>query len=505
MEADFPDALPELALLRVAATDPPPDTVVYSTSAITDITSTASRSWLISRQTYSFDGDDATTTVAGTIDSDTVGFGYGLKAPTGNEYPTASNEGGLYVSSGGMPVSLTASYPVVYPIRSDNSLTRSGTFKLIVDTSNQNETWEGVKAYAYKRTAATIPANSIKKSSKLTLKVNPILAWMTNSISDADQTRYWNLVNDNKTLIAKYFNTGSKCSIDIVWATESTQEYALISPLVAQLTDPVVAYILQTLGRADSLNVIWTPSFASPSGDGLRGISGCIGGVPLPLNKEFGCLVSIDASQEMYGGVTASAIQYTTVHEMGHVLGLTHASAGSSASNLMAPAPSIASAMTLNDDQRFILKNACLVTEQVTTTARTNITRLKIYVSTTYDWGFGDGPGTDGDVTLTIIGTGFSAKLDKSWWNDFEAGNTDAYQFDLSSAQEFAASAATSMELLFEAQSSWDTNWSCSGLRVEGYCGDTLKFVFVATQVPKVFDNSGFNEEAVTSANTTYY
>jgi hypothetical protein len=174
----------------------------------------------------------------------------------------------------------------------------------------------------------------------------------------------------------------------------------------------------------------------------------------------------------------------------------------------MAPSPSEHSALTLNDSQRFILKNACLIQEQITTTESTTINRIKIYVTTTYDWGFGDGPGTDGDVTLTIAGTPFSQKLDKFLYNDFEAGITDAYQFDLSSAQEFDASVMTSMDLLFEAKSSWDTNWSCSELRVEGYCSDALKFKFVANRVPKIFDNSGTNSEAVTTGttgNTIFY
>jgi hypothetical protein len=143
------------------------------------------------------------------------------------------------------------------------------------------------------------------------LSVNPILAWTTNSISDDDKIKYRTLVDDHKKLISKYFNTGSKCGIDITWASNTTLEYPLHTRIPANLTDPVVVYILKTLGLSDSLNVIWTPSFASPSGDSLRGKSGCIGGVPLPQNKQWGCLVSIDASMELYAGVTASAIPFT--------------------------------------------------------------------------------------------------------------------------------------------------------------------------------------------------
>ena len=66
----------------------------------------------------------------------------------------------------------------------------------------------------------------------------------------------------------------------------------------------------------------------------------------------------------------------------------------------------------------------------------------------------------------------------------------------------------TSMNLFFQPTSSWDTNWSCSGLRIEGYLSGTLKFLFISKDNPKGFDNTGWNWEAITTGtdgNTTFY
>jgi hypothetical protein len=498
------DALDSDALLSTATAD----SIVYSTSNLDNITASSTITLSGSRSTYTFDSTSSVTTVAATIDSSKTGYKYSLKSPSGWLFPTTANKGGLYASSGPITFSTSGSFPIVYPIVNDPRYTLAGGFKLIVDTTNAGETWSGVQAYAYKRTAPTISSSVVKKATNLALNVNPILAWIDAGMSDTKKDYYRNLVENSKTLIAKWFQTSSKCGITVTWVNY-TQEKSLTSVLPANFQDATVVSILKTFGRPDAVNVIWTPLLGpTTSGQTVRGLSGCLGGVPLPQNKEFGCLISMDTSTDLYSSVTASAIQYTTVHEMGHVLGLTHDSAGTSAANLMAPAPSAFSAMALTAEQRFILKNACLVQEQITTTTSSNINKLKIYVSTTYDWGFGDGPGTDGDVTLNIAGTTFSEKLDNSWYNDFEAGNTDVYEFNLSSSQEFQESAMTSMNLFFQPNSSWDTNWSCSSLRIEGYLSGTLKFLFLSKDNPKVFDNTGWNWEAVTSGtdgNTIFY
>lgn len=451
---------------------------------------------------YSFQVPVGTTTTVATVQAPNA-FNYRVVDAAGRRYPNTTDEA-LYGTDSPFELPKRRRYGIVLPVQDPSVSPRpvNGDFKLNV-LQQGGGAWKDVTAYTYSRTQASILPGMTTKSRQLVLSINPMIAWLA-STPDSDKASFRRATADARSLISNFFSNNG---LTIAWRAPATPEFPVASTLLQDFTDQETVKLLRDHGASDAVNLVWTPQISPVA----AGIAGAIAAVPLPDNEGFGVLVPMRGG----GGwsvLSPSTLCLNTAHEIGHLLGLTHESSAEVDGNLMRTDPS-KYGNNLNSSQKFILNNAVLVEEQVTlvqTTAK--VDRLKIYVTTGRRGGnYFDGPGTDGDVSLTIWNKALTAKLvtrqlDNSFYDDFEPGNTDPFDCSLDASETFNNDQMGRMRIDFSG-TFLDRIWVLNGLRIEGYSGDTLRFAFDVQNINEELRETGRNwwEADVGNANTQFY
>lgn len=452
---------------------------------------------------YPFSIPVGTTTAVATISAPNA-FKYRVVDVAGRRYPNSTDEA-FYGKDSAFELPDDRRKGVVLPVQDPSISSRpvNGDFKINV-LQQGGGAWASVTAYAYTRTQASIPPGMTVNSRQLVLPINPMIAWLA-STSNTDKTDFRRMTTDARNLISNFFGNNG---LTVEWSSPSTPEHDIAATLSQDFAAEPAVSLLRVHGVSNAVNLVWTPQISPVA----AGIAGGIAAVPLPSNEGFGILVAM-LSGGGFSVLSPSMLCLNTAHEIGHLLGLTHESSANVSGNLMRTDPS-KYGNNLNSSQKFILNNAVLVEERVTLVHPTaKVDRLKIFVTTgtrsTGDWL--DGPGTDGDVALVIWNKALTDKLisknlDRSFHDDFESGNTDLFDRSLGASEAFDADQMGRMKIEFSG-TFFDRIWNLNGLKVEGYSGDALRFVFDVQNINAELRVTGRNwwDADVGSANTQFH
>lgn len=451
---------------------------------------------------YPFSVPVGTTSTVATVKAPNA-FKYRVVDAAGRRYPNTT-DAAFYGTDLAFELPGDRRKGIVLPVQDPSLASRpvNGDFKLNV-LQQGGGAWTSVTAYTYGRTQATITPGMTTSSRQLVLSINPMIAWLA-STPDSDKAGFRHTTADARNLISNFF---SNIGLTVEWRSPATPEFVVASTLLQDFTAEPTFSLLRDRGVSDAVNLVWTPEI-SPA---AAGIAGGIAAVPLPNNEGFGVLVPMRGG----GGwsiLSSSTLCLNTAHEIGHLLGLTHESSAEVDGNLMRTDPS-KYGNNLNSSQKFILNNAVLVEERVTLVHPTaKVDRLKIYVTTGRSGGdYFDGPGTNGDVSLSIWNKNLSVKLltrqlDNSFHDDFEPGNTDLFDRSLDDSEAFNDNEMGQVRIDFSG-TFFDRIWVLKSLKIEGYSGDTLRFIFNVQNINEELRATGRDwwQTLVGTGNTQFY